>query len=173
MDRNVRGKKWMLGVVYVQPDGKSARAQNEQLMKNITFEGHKWTEQGYGTVILGDFNGHITITNKNKVVGTNFNGKVFENLVEECNMEIMNLHAKCEGTWTWMRGESKSRIDYVLMNGKMAQKFVKMTIDEKGKQWEAGSDHSLIEVCMHEEKATTKKEREKEWSLTEGTNWPL
>ena len=70
-----------------------------------------------------------------------------------------------------MRGIQKSVIDYVLVNPGLATRISNIKIDEKGHKWEAGSDHSLIEITMKRYKQKYKMIKENMWNINEKTNW--
>ena len=103
------------------------------------------------------------------VKGDDTNGKLLIDLVDLCDLEIINLNKKCKGKWTWMRGKNKSRIDYVLMNRKMEQKLLTMEVDEEGGKWEAGSDHSLIELKIESKRKVSPQKKDKVWDIHDKT----
>jgi hypothetical protein len=73
-----------------------------------------------------------------------------------------------------MRGESKSVIDYVLASNKIEKSITQVTIDDKGRRWSIGADHSWIQIEMQkkiiiEQCKTT--EGEKPWNMNKNTDW--
>ena len=70
-----------------------------------------------------------------------------------------------------MRGESKSRIDYVLADEETAAGVTHMTIDESEEKWGIGADHCWIEVglqlCLKLNKVNEKSFR---WNITNATD---
>ena len=74
MDRIVRESNIMLGIVYVQPGNPQSREENEELIDQLIMEKQQWLEQGYNTVIMGDFNAHIQRSRNINLQGENRNG---------------------------------------------------------------------------------------------------
>ena len=70
-----------------------------------------------------------------------------------------------------MRGIQKSVIDCVLVNPGLATRINHIKIDEKGQKWEAGSDHSLIEITMKGYKQKYKLSKENMWNINANTKW--
>ncbi|CAL4124685.1 unnamed protein product, partial [Meganyctiphanes norvegica] len=96
-------------------------------------------------IILGDFNAHIKILDGEK---TDENGRLIINMIEKNNLILLNLDDKCNGKYTWRREgkvESKSAIDFVIMNEKLYKEFIDMNIDEKQEIIDL-SDHNLISI---------------------------
>ena len=91
-------------------------------------------------MVLGDFNGHLKILDGRE---NDRNGRMIMEWVESYGLVILNLDEKCKGTYTWSRGDSKTAIDYILVNDNFYKIFEKMEIDEN-KDWFADSDHHLV-----------------------------
>ena len=62
------------------------------------------------------------------------------------NMILLNDTDKCDGTYTWSRGEQKSAIDFVLVNH-LAYNLWCNGCDEKQELFDL-TDHHLIEVHL-------------------------
>ena len=62
---------------------------------------------------MGDFNAHVRIIREQ---GLNYTGKIVLDIMTENNMIMLNDTDKCKGTYTWSRVQSKSVIDFVLVN---------------------------------------------------------
>ena len=60
---------------------------------------------------------------------------------------MLNDTDKCEGTYTWSRGQSKSVIDLVLVNSLAFGICDQMDIDEQQEQFDL-TDHNLIEISL-------------------------
>ena len=58
---------------------------------------------------------------------------------------LLNSDEKCQGTYTWGRGNQKSAIDLVIVNENMYRYFVGMKIDDEKEKIDI-SDHNLIQV---------------------------
>ena len=76
--------------------------------------------------------------------------------IEEDGLTLLNLDEKCEGVYTWSRGDQKSVIDYALVNRKMYNHFVEMKIDENQEEF-AESDHHLISIKFKFQKKGEKR----------------
>ena len=63
--------------------------------------------------IMGHFNVHVGIIGEQDL---NHNRKIVLDIITENNMIMLNDIDKCKGTYTWSRRQSKSVIDFVLVN---------------------------------------------------------
>ena len=68
-------------------------------------------------------------------------------IMTENNMIMLNDTDKCKGTYTWSRGQSKSVIDFVLVNSLPFGICDKMDIDEQQDQFDL-TDDNLIEISL-------------------------
>ena len=68
-------------------------------------------------------------------------------MMTENNMIILNDTDTCRGTYTWCRGQSKSVIDFVLVNSLAFRICDQMEIDEQTKKIDL-TDHNLIEISL-------------------------
>ena len=135
-----------LATVYLAT-GQQA-AWNARLHSIIVEDMHELRSQGYLISIWGDFNGHVTQDNQGHIKGTDQNGNFLTSLHEEEHLEIINFSIKCEGSWTWARGDQKSTVDYVAMDTPLALFVDEMVIDEEANTWTLGGDHSFIQIKM-------------------------
>jgi len=60
------------------------------------------------TIMVGDTNAKI------EEEGDSIGGKMQKDMVKRLNMTIMNETDTCQGRWTRIQGENKSRLDYVI-----------------------------------------------------------
>ena len=143
------------------------------LIEKIKYEAQKYQEEGLNIIILGYFNGHVSkTTSQDECIGENFNGKLLMDMVKTCKLQLINEGIKCIGKWTWMRKDQKSVIDYVTMDGIMESNLLKMIIDEEGKNWLAGSDHSLIEIFLNLNVSNnTSTDNIPKWNINDNTDW--
>ena len=95
-------------------------------------------------IVMGDFNGHIGLIGMQK---ENDNGKMVLEWMNDHNMALLNLDDKCKGQYTWQRGEQRSAIDFVMVNGKGYQWVMEMEIDEDKDVFDL-SDHNLITLKL-------------------------
>ena len=94
--------------------------------------------------IMGDFNAHVGIIGEQEL---NYNGKIVLDIMTENNMITLNDTDKCKGKYTWSRGQSKSVIDFVLVNSLAFGICDQMDIDERLEQFHL-TDHNLIEISL-------------------------
>ena len=92
--------------------------------------------------LLGDFNGHIGILGNQQL---NYNGKLVMDIKTECDLIILNSTEKCDGTYTWSKGDQTSAIDFVIVNNNALKICQSMKIDEGQDVFDL-SDHNLIQV---------------------------
>ena len=100
-----------------------------------------------GEVILFmDANAKIGILNEN----ISRNGRYLLNVVEECDLEIINMSEVCEGSVTRVnrkKPDERSAIDFVMATNTISSAISEMIIDEEGKnllQGKAPTDHNSI-----------------------------
>ena len=105
---------------------------NERLHSIIVEDMHELRSQGYLISIWGDFNGHVAMKDRLKGIyeTSNTNGERVERLVEAMGGSLMNDSHKCEGIWTWNRGQHKSIIDLVIADGRMSNRIRRMMVDD-------------------------------------------
>ena len=79
-------------------------------------------------LIMGDFNGHVGLLGDHE---TNVNGVRLLNFGEKHGLVILNADDKCEGVYTRVQGETRSVLDYYLVNeGMYRSPFERLRIDE-------------------------------------------
>ena len=95
-----------------------------------------------GLIILGDFNGHLKMIDGRD---DDQNGLMLMDWIEKLNLVMLNLDDRTEGKYTWGRNNSNSKtvIDYIMVNEKMYDCFIKMEIDEN-KYLYGDSDHNFL-----------------------------
>ena len=68
-------------------------------------------------------------------------------IMTENNMIMPHDMDKFKGTYTWSRGQNKSVIDFVLVNGLTFGICDQMKLDEQQEQFDL-TDHNLIEISL-------------------------
>ena len=145
-------------------------------------------------VVLGDMNAKISepgeceVVESEEITAVTRNGKIMiKQLIEMCNMEVLNFTKKCSGKWTREARTTGSRsvLDYVLVSD--SSKVKQMVIDEPGiicpfritstKKEERNcilSDHNAIttelEMSYKKEKRIEKQQEMKKW-ITNKEGW--
>ena len=106
-------------------------------------------------IIMGDFNCHLGFIGYQE---ENENGRKTIELINNNNLILLNNDERCQGIFTWERGNQKSAIDLMIVNNEMYEYFERMEIDEEKNKIDM-SDHNLIEAQMKID--TEKKSYEK------------
>ena len=155
MEGECYGLKIRIVLAYFDTDKSKEGGQkrNKALQTEIEKTMKKAKEKDEAILVLGDFNGHIGLLGHQK---QNQHGKVILKWIEEDGLTLLNLDEKCEGVYTWSRGDQKSVIDYALVNRKMYNHFVEMKIDENKEEFEE-SDHHLISIKFKFQKKGEKR----------------
>jgi len=78
-------------------------------------------------VIVGDFNARLKYFNKT----SNKNAHIFQDLIDNCNLNVGNGQPFCIGEYTWSRGNQRSVIDYVLFNDLASKRVKEIYISDK------------------------------------------
>ena len=93
-------------------------------------------------IVLGDFNAHLERLDGRK---TDENGRMVQDWMDTYGLILLNGDEKCTGTYTWMRGDSKTAIDMVMVNRKLYGACEEMIIDENKEEFPF-SDHNMVTV---------------------------
>ena len=105
--------------------------------------------EGYGCILMGDFNGHIGCPPdgiEGNRPGVNFNGRQLLNFADENDLKILNIDKDlCDGTFTRITPNSSTILDYVLVTKSVYPLINTMKIDE-GVELLAGSDHVSVRL---------------------------
>ena len=142
----------------------ATKEENNCLMREIEETMEK--ESGESRMILGDFNGHLGYLGHQE---ENQNGKVINDFLERNDVVLLNIDERCEGVYSWERGDHKSAIDLVMVNDTLYRSFKRMEVDEERNRSDI-SDHCWISTWWS--LATQKRKQEgwiekKYYSLTE------
>ena len=162
-----------LGLVYL-PSGRDNLNWRTKLHDTLLLQITHFTLQGMKTMLIGDFNGHLNQSTSDDLVGLDQNGRLLADIHNSGRMEIMNGKDICSGKYTWMRGNSKSVVDYVLMDPTLSPLCSNITIDEHQNRWSIGSDHCVIQTTLKWSyfKTSTTKKFTPRWFISQTTDWP-
>ena len=138
--------KCIVGVVYLASRNNNNNEWNKDIMEILHRDITRWKTQNKEIILLGDFNGHIHVNDggSQEIHSTNENGKLLLDLIKAHDLTMMNSSGKCKGKWTWMRANQKSVVDYVVTSQSEADISQSLVIDDTGKHWSIGSDHSWM-----------------------------
>ncbi len=102
--------------------------------------------QGWSPLWTGDFNAKIG-TAPQGIAGNypevDYSGRGLLEFSHSAELYIANKSPLCEGKWTRVQGQSRSIIDYFLMDMSLANRLMGMFIDEE-KTLVVNSDHNLM-----------------------------
>ena len=109
------------------------RAEIERAMEDNNSE---------GLIILGDFNAHLERLDGRK---TDENGRMVLEWIDSWDLILLNGDEKCKGTYTWIRGNSKTAIDMVMVSKRMFEVCQEIIIDDDKEEIQF-SDHNLVTI---------------------------
>jgi len=131
---------------------------------------------GYQVLLTGDFNAKITSKYENH---TSRNGKFLLDLVDKCNLDILNQSVKCQGVFTRVNTKNKAQksiIDYAICTESLTTHFTSMYIDTDeiykltGKK--SASDHnSIILDFKIQPREIPPIQNKPYFKINENTNW--
>ncbi len=157
---NGEGRKVMVGVVYINPEGVRVE-ETKKIYEKLQQQVNDMREEGKMVVVMGDFNGRIGAGGGGDEV-VNTNGRRLLAWSRECDMMIVNNESKCKGKWTWSNADKQSTIDYMLINREDEHHVTRMTVDDTG-QMDVGSDHCVLELELKIGRPAYTKEEEARW----------
>ena len=137
--------EFILAVTYISCNPK----ENSKIYEAIDKILNKYEEKPI--MLIGDMNAHTNIIVKDKM---NKNGEKLVEWLNKYNLLLLNNDINCKGKYTWEARNSKSIIDYAIINEKLYQNYKEMEIDENKEKFDL-SDHMMMKVTL-----TTKNKRE-------------
>ena len=162
----------IIGLIYLASN--DTDNTNDKIMTKLNEDTEIWKKETNNIIIMGDFNGHIHKDEGGPQIKhkTNRNGKLLIDYIKHNNLRLLNSEKVCQGTWTWMRADQKSVVDYILATE--ATDITEIRIDDTGEKWSIGSDHSWIvskiKFCPSINTTKTKSEVIR-WKIHEKSNW--
>ena len=148
-----RNKKTIYcGIYYGKQESRNTVEEMKQEMDKLTEE--ILDKQRNGEImIFMDANAKIDILNE----GVSRNGRLLLNVIEECELDVINQTEKCTGKITRVnrsKTDEKSAIDFLLTSRNITHEVKEMIIDEDGNFLLSGkspSDHNSIVMTLHME----------------------
>lgn len=140
-----RGHLTIIGV-YAPEEGK--KEDTEEFYENLQKQLHKWNKKDY-LIIAGDLNARVGNINIPNVIGKfgeetiNKNGEELKEFVTYNDLKITNtfFRKKDIHKYTWSARGSRSIIDYVIANRKIASQIIDTTVYRGN---DVNSDHFLV-----------------------------
>ena len=124
--------KIRIGCIYAPQECRTGEEVFEAMYKHIQDHVVEARKKGEKVLITGDFNGKIgDVIEGNKDVVTKKSGKLLKELVSTQDLKILNSSPKCEGKWTRIEGETKSILDYIIVNANDEEALQSMKVDEE------------------------------------------
>ena len=117
-----------IGVVYA-PQEKVKVEELKIMYKSIKEQIKEAKAKKQEVLIVGDFNckvGDIVPGNTEEITK---GGRLLMELVKSQNLKILNTSKKCTGLWTWVKGEKKSVLDYMIIEAENEDLVREMWID--------------------------------------------
>ena len=126
-------------------------------------------------VILGDFNGHMKWGIGGEVIaGIGTPGKKLFSFIENNQLHMINGTDLCKGKWTRMSRDSRSIIDYVMVEDHNVNKVIRVEINDLGDKLGVVADHNWIEVSWQHKKGEDVKYlvlMEPRWDFKNDQRW--
>ena len=101
----------LMNIIVIYVDCKENNRM-ERAYQNLNGEIQNTREEDC-LVVLGDFNGHVGFLGKQRL---DKRGQKVLDLLERWNLVLLNGDMNCTGEYTWVEGEHKSVIDFILVN---------------------------------------------------------
>jgi exonuclease III len=132
------------GVYMATNSGVQSSVWNNHIRDVLEADMQQLAGEGKHILMLGDFNAHIAALGGKE----DAEGRVTKDWLRENNLSILNTEQCCRGLWTWMRGESKSVIDFAVGDEWIKNSMGYMNIFDGSINLEQGiaSDHNPMEI---------------------------
>ena len=115
--------KVKIGAAYI-PKEQIGKEELQEAFNKLSDEAERGIIAGYQTLVIGDTNAKI------EEEGDSIGGRIQKEMLRKLNMTILNDTDRCEGKWTRIQNNCKSRLDYVIACESAQDSLQWMTIDE-------------------------------------------
>jgi exonuclease III len=112
----------------------------QSFWEQLTAEVVKYKMKG-DVIVMGDMNARMGDATGDG--DSNENGDELKEMCDVCGMFVVNGSEYASGKWTWSSGDSRSVIDYVLVNKDAVSRVSSMVVREDE---DSGSDHNVLEL---------------------------
>ena len=163
-----------VGIVYMAANNTPRDITwNESLFTILEQDIEALKEEKKHIVILGDFNGHMKWGIGGEVIaGIGTQGKKLFSFIENNQLHMINGTDVCKGKWTRMSRDSRSIIDYVMVEDHNVNKVIQMEINDLGDKLGVVADHNWIEVSwQHKKGEDVKVMKEPRWDFKNDQRW--
>ena len=117
--------------MYAPQESRTLVSELTKMYNLIEEQVDKGKERQQKIMVVGDLNCKIGKVIKGNSENVSKGGRLLMKLVEKMDMEIINGHPKCKGLWTRVEDETKSVLDYVIINKDHVESVEEMKIDEE------------------------------------------
>ena len=119
-------------VVAYGPQENDSVENKEDFFKDLSIEVEASIVNGDMLMLVGDLNSRIELVD-GKVRAVSRNGKYLQDLVTNCDLNVLNFSEKCTGKWTHVirKSQKKSVIDYVIVDNDLNCGVRDILIDEE------------------------------------------
>ena len=120
-----------VGVIYAPQESRTAKAKYKDMYQRIGNQIMLAKQNNQKLMLLGDFNCKIgqVINGNNSEVSKS--GKLFNKMIDDNKLLVLNTLNCCKGTWTREEGGSKSVLDYVVMDQIEERAVSEIMVDEE------------------------------------------
>ena len=119
-----------VGSIYAPQENRTKRSVIQQMYDNIKKHIREAEKKKEKILITGDLNTKIGEYIEGNRKDISKYGKMLLEIIRKEEIGILNTHKNCYGLWTRVEGETKSIIDYAIVNKNDMKDLNKMIIDE-------------------------------------------
>ena len=140
-----------IGLIYAPQESRTSKEEYERMYENISKQITMAKEKEQKILLMGDFNCRVgeRIVGNGKEISKA--GKTFLRMIKNNKLTILNETEKCSGLWTRVEGDTRSVLDYMVIQKEDQHTLMEMNIDEKKEfaptrddDGESTSDHNTI-----------------------------
>ena len=122
--------KIRLGVIYAPQESRTSKEEYKTMYEQIKNQILLAREKQQKILLMGDFNCKIGSAIENNKSEVTKSGKLLLKMSNQEALTIMNTLDICDGVWTRTEGESRSVIDYILIDNDDIGAVKSMIVDE-------------------------------------------
>ena len=120
-----------VGVIYAPQESRTSKEEYEEMYRSVGEQILIAKQKNQKLLLMGDFNCKIGERVKGNTQEVSRSGKDFLKMAKSNKLLIINESEKCTGIWTREEGNSKSVLDYMLIDKEDEIALSEMLIDEE------------------------------------------
>ena len=128
--------------------GLDARVENSLMLEEMGEFTQGRVSMGRGIVIMDDFNARIGESVGDEEGSKNREGKELIEWAEARDLRILNGTPVASGKWSWIAGERRSVIDYIMIGGALGEEDIIQMRVEVREDVDIPSDHKLRHISQ-------------------------